>query len=224
MQDWLSYRLSDLLLFSEHSYLRQFELYNQWLSPLLWLFYIYGLWVLTAMLRRQQKTLRLLLMVTAVLWLVCAYGYLWQYYSAINWMARYFIALFIIQAILIIWLTIFSSVWRQTEPSTLKVIAGTVLWGGAFIVQPLIEFIAGRELTQYSVFAATPDSLSCLSIAFMVALRLPFIFFIPIALWLLFSMLTYAAMNNWMGLFPAGVLLAYLTFCFNHISLKKTAQ
>ena len=221
MQDLFSYQLSDLLLFSEQGFLRQFELYNQWLSPLLWLFYVHGLWILMAMLRRQLKTLRALLMITALLWLLCAYGYLWQYYAAINWMAKYFIVLFIIQATGITWLVLFSSQWHQAEPTQLEINAGAVLCGATFIVQPLIEFTAGRELTQLSVFAATPDSLACLTIAFMLCLRLPFLYFIPLAAWLLFSSLTYAAMHNWMGLFPAVVLLSYLSFSVYRPEIRR---
>jgi hypothetical protein len=225
MQDWLSYRLSDLLLFSEQSYLRQFELYNEWLSPLQWLFYLYGILLIIALFRRQDKNLRILFMISAALWMLCSYGYLWQFYVAINWMAEYFIVLFVIQAILIIWLSLSTASSLNTDSGNLKFISAVLLWIITLIAQPVTEYLSGRGLSQLSVFAGTPDSLCYISIAFMLVLRLPSIYFIPVAVWLLFSSLTYVAMDDWMGIFPAFALMVYIGFIFYMSpSLKKDAQ
>ncbi len=214
MQDWLSYRLSDLILFSEQSYLRQFELYNQWLSPLQWLFYLYGVLFIIALFKRQEKNLRILFLVSAVLWMVCSFGYLWQFYVAINWLVEYFIVLIVVQAILIIWLALYSSFSHKLKTGKLNYISALLLWTITLIAQPLIEYLSGRGLNQLSVFAGTADSLCYISIAFMLLLRLPSIYFIPVALWLLFSSLTYMAMDDWMGVFPAFALMVYIIFVF----------
>jgi hypothetical protein len=218
MQDWLSYRLSDLLLFSEQSYLRQFELYNQWLSPWQWLFYLYGVLFLIALFKRQEKNLRILFLISAALWMVCIYGYLWQFYVAINWMAEYFIVLFVIQAILIIWLALYGSFSRKPKMGKLNFISALLLWIITLIAQPVIEYLSGHRLNQLSVFAGTADSLCYISIAFMLVLRLPSIYFIPVALWLLFSSLTYMAMDDWMGVFPAFALMVYIVFIILNVS------
>jgi hypothetical protein len=222
MQDWLSYRLSDLILFSEQSYLRQFELYNQWLSPLQWLFYLYGVLFIIALFKRQEKNLRILFLISAALWMVCSYGYLWQFYMAINWMVEYFIVMIVIQVILIIWLTLYgSSSSRKAETDKLNFILGLLLWIITLIAQPFIEYLSGRELSQLSVFAGTADSLCYISIAFMLVLYLPPIYFIPVALWLLFSSLTYMAMHDWMAVYPAFALMVYILFVFLLPILQK---
>ena len=213
MQDWLSYSLSDLLLFSEQSYLRQFELYNQWLFPVQWLLYLYGAAFLIALYRRHLKVLRLLFGMTMLLWLVSGYGYLWRLYGAINWMAEYFIALFLLQVLMIGWIVILSPVWHRTGLQNKRIVSGLLLCCLTMLLQPVIEVIAGREWTRLSAFAATPDSLCGLTLAFMLALGLPARYFIPSALWLLFSVLTYMAMDNWMGLLPGSILLVYLITC-----------
>ncbi len=210
MQDWLSYRLSDLLLFSEQSYLRQFELYNQWLSPWQWLFYLYGIIFLYSLLRPQSSLIRILFLSTVPLWLICSYGFMWQFYSAINWLVDYFIVIIFIQVLLILWAGLLSYPENKTQTDAVFFYLGVLLWMMTLIVQSGTELLSGRIWSQLSVFAATPDSLAFMTIAFMLLLGLPALFSLLSALWLLFSMLTYIAMDSMTALFPAFGLTIYL--------------
>jgi len=222
MQEILSYRLSDLLLFSEQTYLRQFELYNHWLSPAQWLFYLYGILFLLSLLNSERYFTRILFMASAPFWLICSYGFLWQFYVSINWMVEYFIVIFIIQAVLILWagFTTYRSSELKLHPNFF--ISGLVLWGSTLFVQPVFELLTGRSWSQLSVFALTPDSLSFMAISFMLILRLPAVVFLPSALWLLFSTLTYLAMDNLTAFFPAFALVIYLgSLCLQPPSLGK---
>ena len=91
MEELLSYRLADLLLFSESTYLRQFERYNQWLYPGQYIAAIYGLLVLVFITRFNLFLNRILFMIQGLCWLLMSYGFLWQFYQSINWMVLYFI-------------------------------------------------------------------------------------------------------------------------------------
>jgi hypothetical protein len=115
---------------------------------------------------------------------------------------------------LIIWLALYSSFSHKLKTGKLNYISALLLWTITLIAQPVIEYLSGRGLNQLSVFAGTADSLCYISIAFMLVLRLPSIYFIPVALWLLFSSLTYMAMDDWMGVFPAFALVVYIIFVF----------
>ncbi len=214
MQGILSYRLSDLLLFSEQTYLRQFELYNHWLSPAQWLFYLYGILFLFSLLNPERYFTRIFFLLSAAFWLVCSYGFLGQFYASINWMAEYFMVLFIIQAVLILWVGFikYPSTKQKQHPIFFKL--GLLLWSSTLFLQPVLEMLIGRSWSQLSAFAVTPDSLSCMAIAFILILRLPVMIFLPTALWLLFSTLTYLAMDSLTAFFPAFALVIYLGSIF----------
>lgn len=209
MQEWLSYSLSDLLLFSEQTYLRQFELYSQWLFPLQWIFYLYTLLSLFAILSARLLLIRLLFMMVALLWLICAYGYLWQYYAGINWLAQYFIVIFVLQALLIFYFARFKILDTGLQLSGYRLKLAIILWIFAVTGQPALHYLSDSNGVQLTLFAVTPDSLASISMAFMLVLRLPVYFFIPTVLWLLFSVLTYLAMDSLSILFPLLVLLCY---------------
>lgn len=210
MQDWLSYQLSDLLLFSEQSYLRQFELYNQWLSSWQWLFYLYGILFLFSLSRPQRSLTRILFLSAVPLWLICSYGFMWQFYSVINWLVEYFMLIIFIQLLLILWAGLFSYPQHKPEANAVFFYLGIWLWMMTLVVQPVTELLSGRSWSQLSVFAATPDSLAIVTIAFMLISGLPAFVSLPSVLWLLFSLLTYIAMDSMTALFPAFAITIYL--------------
>ncbi len=210
MQELLSYRLSDLLLFSEQSYLRQFELYNQWLAPGQWLAFLYGILFLLSLRNPQQSFSLILFAISSLFWLICAYGFLWQFYAAINWMVEYFVVFFIIQGLLILWAGYISYPRAYKNNPGISRKSGLLLWLASLFAQPAFEFYSGRTTEQLSVFALTRDSLSFTAIAFMLIFDLSAWFFLPAGLWLLFSTLTYLAMNSMNVIFPAFALAVYL--------------
>ena len=224
MQEILSYRLSDLLLFSEQSYLRQFELYNNWLSSTQWLGYLYGILFLFSLLSPERYFTRVLFLASSAFWLICSYGFLWQFYASINWMAEYFIVLFIIQSMVILWAGLMRYPSTKLKPRSNFFKLGLLLWVATLLVQPVTEFLTGRTWSQLSIFALTPDSLSFMAVAFMLILRLPVMLFLPAGLWLLFSSLTYLAMDSITAFFPAFALVIYLVSIFlQPSSLKKVS-
>ncbi len=210
MQDLLSYQLSDLLLFSEQGFLRQFELYSAWLGPMRWLYYLYGLLSFFAMLVSRPALIRFLFLTLVLLWLISSYGYLWLYYAAINWLAGYFIAVFMLQSCLIVIGLFRSRHLPARNPCGKTLISAALLCLHALAGQPLIEYASKVNAFPLSMYAATPDALACMTIAFMLALRVPVLFFIPAALWLLFSALTYLALGSLMAVYPLSVLAVYL--------------
>lgn len=221
MDELLSYRLTDLLLFSEQTYLRQFELFNQWLYPLQYLAYSYGLLFLYILTDSRILFNRSLFTLCSAFWLISAYGYLWKYYSDINWMADYFVGVFILQALLVFWAGL------KIKPSfkysrNISFFAGILLWIMALLIQPVFEILDGHDLSQVSSFSLTPDSLSITAIGLMLIYRLNAWLFLPTCLWLIFSCLTYLSMDSHSIVFPALALSFYFFSIFQSLFLQKS--
>lgn len=211
MEEILSYRLSDLLLFSEQTYHRQFALFNQWLGPYRYLAYLYVPLFLHVWRRPGSQLTRGLIWLTALYWLICVIGFLNQFYAQINWMVGYLLPVLGIQPILLIWLGTRSPKASGSYPALLLL--------GIALLQPLLELTSGRSSEALSAYALTPDTLAINSLALMFLLRQATWWFLPTLLWLVFSFLTYLAMGSPMY-WP--LLLALLLTVISRLALRYT--
>lgn len=158
MEDLLSYRLADLLLFSEQGYLRQFELYNDWLGTVRWLSYLSVALFVGVWFKWSTLAARVLLVVTACLWLLCSYGYLYQFYAQINWLVAYLIPLCILQALIMLAATVKTVSVKPTGMALLVLLF-------LLLLQPFVEISYGRGIEQLSAVLLTPDSLALFTLA-----------------------------------------------------------
>jgi hypothetical protein len=221
IEDLLSYRLSDLLLFSPRSYLRQFELYNHWLYPAQWIGCAYGVLLPWLLRFRGQLILRIWIGLAGGFTMVCCYGFLWQFYAQINWMIEYLILIWLIQAGLLLWMALVSCSRQDTDWSNPFCWLGITLWLSSLLLQPLVEWMNGRSLEQLSAFALTPDSLGFMVLGYVLMFHLPLYLAFPAILWLIFSGLTYLAMENPMGLLPAFAVSVFLVALFARRPLRS---
>jgi len=146
MSDWLSYSLSDFLLFGPPAYWQLFAQGNQMFPPLPFaLIGVMGLLVLT-----QRDRPRLLLIALAVFWGWLAYDFFAIRYVSINWAASYLVPIIAFQGILLLG---FGAFGRAMRPS-----AGSVaLLVYAVFVHPLLPLVFGRALTQAEIVGLAPD-------------------------------------------------------------------
>ncbi|MDH5356187.1 MAG: hypothetical protein OEY09_17230 [Gammaproteobacteria bacterium] len=221
MEELLSYRLADLLLFSESTYLRQFERYNQWLYPGQYIAAIYGLLVPVFITRFNFLLNRMLFIIQGLCWLLTAYGFLWQFYQSINWIASYFIPVFIIQGLIFLG-TGFKQHLVLAKGRTL--FSGLILWSLALILNPVLELATQRNFSELSCFLLTPDLIAVTSVATMMLFNQKWFWFIPSCSWLVFSLLTYLAMESYSALIPGVsliVIMVYLLTPLNRLSVDK---
>ena len=214
METLLSYRLSDLLMFSEQTYLRQIELYNQWLFPFQISAYVYGLLCLPAFVKPLNKLARLVFPVSGLCYALVSYGFLWQYYAGINPLAVYLVGLLVIQGVIFISVGVKMKTPLIQLDTPARRSIGIMLWLIALAVYPAIEGLSGRPLSQFSSFVLSPDTLALSSIALMLMFQLPGWLLLPAALYLLSSVLTLAAMNSWSLLLPLTSLGCFGLACF----------
>jgi hypothetical protein len=157
MTDWLSYSLSDFLLFAPHTYYRLFELYNEAIWPGQFLALGAGIVIFALLLRRDAKRSRAVPALLAGCWLWVAWAYLLTRYDTINWAAKYFAAGFVLQAVLLIAISLRRRVHLDPSSDT-KNRFGLALFLFALAIQPLIgSFLFDRSWTQAEIFALAPD-------------------------------------------------------------------
>jgi hypothetical protein len=169
MSVWLSYTLTDFLLFTPHTYYRLFELYNRAVWPLHLLAGALGLALLVLLFRGGAWRGRAIAAILAACWLWVAWAYLLERYDTINWAARYFAIAFAVQAALLI---ISGLVLNRFAPGTDPVNrAGTGLVAFALLLQPLFAPLIGRAWTEIEFFGIVPDPTVAATIGALLAMR-----------------------------------------------------
>jgi hypothetical protein len=167
MPDWLTYRLSDFLLFSPRTYYRMFELYHTQIWPI-HLVVLGSVVAVVVLLRREEEWKdRAIAGVLAAWWLWVAIAFHLQRYATINWAGRYFAALFAIQALLLVWFGVIRIRLRfRLSRERAAYLAASVLVV-ALVFEPLAGRIAGRSWRQVEIFGLTPDPTAIATLAFL---------------------------------------------------------
>ena len=197
MGDWLSYSLSDFLLFSPRAYWRMFELHNAALWPLPLATFAAGLAALALVLFRPRHHARWIAVILAILWAWVAWSFFWQRYAAINWAAAYIAPLFALQAALLLAI----GTWRDRlsfDRRGAAGIAGLALIVFATLVYPLLAPAFGRPLAGAEIFGTAPDPTAIGTLGFLLLARGRRAFAllsIPL-LWCIASGITLWAMHN----------------------------
>jgi Family of unknown function (DUF6064) len=148
---WLSYRLSDLLMFSPRIYWRLFESLNHAAWPaqpalvaaaLVWL-------------ARPRRHAAAALAGVAIAWLVVAWAFFLQRYAHINWAAGAFAAAFVLQALGLLALALIGGTHAAKQGARGGTGVALALW--ALVGHPLLAWTMGRPWWQAEVFALAPD-------------------------------------------------------------------
>ena len=161
MDDWLSYRLSDLILFSPQAYHRMFALYHALIFPLHVVLVPSAIAMPVLMRRYPARAERLIAGILAGWWLWVAIAFHAGRYSTINWAARYFAVLFVAQALLLAW---YATRHRQARPLPNYWVSSALFI--AAILAPLASLFTGREWNQVELVAMTPDPTAIATLAF----------------------------------------------------------
>ncbi|MCX7355506.1 MAG: DUF6064 family protein [Alphaproteobacteria bacterium] len=157
MADWLTYSASDFLLFAPRTYYRLFELYNEAIWPGQFLALAAGIVIFALLLRRDAKRSRAVPALLAACWLWVAWAYLLTRYDTINWAAKYFAIGFVLQAVLLIAVSLRRRVHLSPSSDTRNRF-GLALFIFALAIQPLIgPLLFDRPWTETEIFALAPD-------------------------------------------------------------------
>jgi hypothetical protein len=161
MDEWLSYRLSDLILFSPQAYFRMFAQYHERIAPLQVVLLSSAIAIPVLMRRSPARAERMIAAILAAWWLWVAIAFHLGRYATINWGARYFAILFMVQSVLLAW---YSMRHRHEQP--LPNHSGATLLFVLACAAPVASLIAGRDWNQVELIGATPDPTAIATLAF----------------------------------------------------------
>lgn len=196
MSEWWTYRPSDFLLFSPHTYYRLFELYNADVWPLHIVTLLSGVMILALLRSRAAARGRVIAAILAACWLWIAWAFHWQRYAAINWAAGYFAAGFAIQAMLLIWIGVVRDQLRFDAKLSVIARIGVGIFIFALVVQPLLGLPFGRVWQQAEVFGVAPDPTALATLGLLLATNRKQWIALPIPLlWCFLSGTTLWVMN-----------------------------
>jgi len=198
MSEWWTYSLRDLLLFSQRTYYRLFELYNLEWWPLHGLALALGLALLVLARQRGQRAGRTLVAILALGWLWVAWAYHGQRYASINWAADYYAWAWALQGALLLVNAAIRGRCGAAPATRLQQRVGLALLLFALLVFPLIGPLHGRSWTQAEVFGMAPDPtvLATLGVLLLAGARPAWALFpIPVA-WCLISGATLWAIDS----------------------------
>ncbi len=206
--NWLSYSLSDFLMFGPEVFLRLFVRINQDFWP--WQGIAIAMMLLIAGLLVRGDTLskRAILLLLAAAWLWSGAGFLMEYYGPINSPAAWFGWAFILQAAL---LTVAALVWpwdgRTAEPAR-RWRAGAG-WLVMTALLPMLVVAQSGTWHAVALFGIAPDVTVAASIPCLLLLprRVRWLFLLLPFLWCLFSAATLWALGmGLMFVLPAAAL------------------
>jgi hypothetical protein len=197
MSEWLTYSLSDFLLFSPRTYYRLFAIYNEAVWPVHLLaagLAIAILWLVRRSTRWRSRAVNTIL---AACWLWVAVAYLLERYDSINWAARYFAIGFLFQAVLLFGLGAVLGRLTLLPLSSVFARLGLGIFIFAVVVQPLIGPFMGRPWLQAELFGLAPDptGVAALGLVLMMRGRAAWLLMIVPLLWCAISGATLWAME-----------------------------
>ncbi len=197
MGDWLSYSLSDFLLFSPRAYWRMFELHNQawWPLPLLTLAAGMVAWALAIFRPRHHS--RWIALILAFLWAWVAWSFFWVRYAEINWAATYVAPLFALQAALLLAIGTRRDRLHFDRRGPIGM-TGFALIAFAIFACPLLAPAFGRPLAGAEIFGMVPDPTVIGTLGFLLLARGRWTFaLLPVPLlWCVMSGLTLWAIGS----------------------------
>lgn len=167
MDQWWTYELSDLILFSSHTYYRLIELYNLAIWPLQSIAILLSFTLLYLSIKRPNHHGKIISVILVLCWLWVAWVFHWQRFSTIHWVASYFAIAYVIQSALLLWFGVIKNQFQIHPTDSAQRIVGLVLLCFALLIQPFIMLLAGHSWKQAELFGITPDSTIIVTIALL---------------------------------------------------------
>lgn len=195
MQAWFSYSLHDLLIFSEESYFRLYELANQALWPLqipLVFSAILAMWLTRS---KHEYARHIILLWLVIIWLFVGLWFVNGFYSQINTLAKPLSYLFLIESFLLALSAVLTRRDSRYAAANWLTFSGWFLLIYAYFVHPLSGLIGGRVFIGLEFVGVAPDPTALATIGYLMLLRPKaywLLMLIPL-IWIVLTILTYLA-------------------------------
>jgi hypothetical protein len=158
MDEWWTYDLADLVLFTSETYFHLFEFHHRdwWPMPLVCMTMavvnLLCLWL------KPAWGSRVIAILLAGSWAWVGWAFLHLRFAAIHWIADWYAVAFFLQALLLL---VYGVLRRRVEfvmEISLRAGIGVFILLVALLVMPATAHLTGREWMQAELFAMTPDA------------------------------------------------------------------
>ena len=197
MRDWLTYRLSDFLLFTQRTYYRMFELYHDAVWPLQLAVLAIVIGIAVSLRRSDASRGVVISALLAMGWLWVGIAFHLQRYATINWAAKYFGAAFIVESALLVWYGVIRRLPFRDPNDAMRRFA-PVVFVASVVIPPLAVLAQDRGWSQVDLAWLTPDATAMMTLALLLGAtpRAPrLLLVVPIA-WCLIAALTLYALES----------------------------
>jgi Family of unknown function (DUF6064) len=214
MSEWWTYSLSDLLMFSNRTYYRLFELYNRAIWPTHLIAGAVGIAILACATRGGAACGRAAAGMLAACWLWVAWAFHAQRYATINSAAHYFAIGFTLEALLLLWAGMLRGrlALKPIHSGSDRAALGLLLF--ALLGYPLLAAAGKHGWRQMELFGVAPDPTALATLGLLLlSARAPWLLLPIPLLWCAISgatLWTMHASDAWVA--PLGALLALLLF------------
>jgi hypothetical protein len=142
--------------FTEEQFFQVFVAYNAAISPLPAVAYVLGFTALGLLFWRSRISTVLIMAILALMWLVNGVGYHWSFFTSINPAAKFFGAVFVLQALLLAAAPLVSPTFRLAPSHDVRTVAGLALATYAILIYQVLGWLFGQVYPAVPVFGIAP--------------------------------------------------------------------
>ena len=158
MEDWWTYGIADLVLFTTETYFRLFELHHRDWWPIQLACLAMAIVVLLCLWLKPAWGGRVIAILLSASWAWVGWAFLHLRFAPIHWVANWYAVTFVLQALLLFIYGISRRGIEFETRNTVRTGIGVFILLGALLVMPATAYLTGREWMQAELFAMTPDA------------------------------------------------------------------
>ena len=158
MDEWWTYGINDLVLFTPDTYFRLFEFYHRDWWPMQLACMTMAVVILLCLWLKPARGGRVITILLAASWAWVGWAFLHLRFAPIHWAAVWYAVAFFLQALLFFVYGVLRLGVEFEIVNSARAGIGIFLLLGALLVMPATAHLTGREWIQAELFAMTPDA------------------------------------------------------------------
>lgn len=158
MDEWWTYGIADLVLFTPETYFRLFEFYHRDWWPVQLVCMAMAVAMLLCLWLKPAHGGRVIAILLAAGWAWVGWAFLHSRFAPIHWVAAWYAVAFFIQALLLFVCGVSRRGVEFEIGSSARAYSGVFILLGALLLMPAAAHLFGREWLQAELFAMTPDA------------------------------------------------------------------
>jgi hypothetical protein len=210
MDEWWTYGITDLVLFTPDTWFRLFEQYHRDWWPLQLACATMAVVIVLCLWLKPARGGRVIALLLAAGWTWTGWAFLHIRFAPIHWVADWYAVAFFLQALLLFVCAVSRRGMEFQTGKSARAGFGVFVLTGALLVMPAVAYLTGREWMQAELFAMTPDAtaLATLGLLLLAKGRVAlWLMMIPVAWCLITGATLWALEAPQAMLLPAGAML-----------------